>query len=356
MMKAVPFGAISYQVAEKIVPESSRLTVTQAAQQLGVCRNTVYALKNRGELGCYYVGRKLFFSQSDIDEYLARQHVEHDAGRHSENASGVTPLHSENASGVTPRHSENASGVAQNQPSSLPPYFLETCTINGDDVTLDLLANYLAQMGVDTTRSHLPTYSGLTALYGRRVSATAADLWDARSNSHNVAAVRRLLPGVSAVLVNIVRRKVGLIVARGNPLGLADFAGLAMPGLRLANHPLGSGERVLLDEQLQQLGIPAASLAGYNDRPNLAIMLARRIVRGEADVMIGNLRLTRLVEGVDFIPVLNQSYDLVLRRDSLDTLPARALLNLLQSGILRSDLLATPGYDTSQMGTVTTVD
>lgn len=48
------------------------LTVDEVAEILQVSRNTVYALKNRGELASFKVGRKLRFSYTDVQAYIAK--------------------------------------------------------------------------------------------------------------------------------------------------------------------------------------------------------------------------------------------------------------------------------------------
>lgn len=49
------------------------LSLTQAAQQLGVSERTVYRLMESGELHPFKMGKFWKFDQSDIDEYISRQ-------------------------------------------------------------------------------------------------------------------------------------------------------------------------------------------------------------------------------------------------------------------------------------------
>ena len=65
------------------------------------------------------------------------------------------------------------------------------------------------------------------------------------------------------LLVRLVDREQGLIVAPGNPLGIHDIADLARENVRFINRQRGSGTRVLLDYRLKQLGIRPQQLAGY---------------------------------------------------------------------------------------------
>jgi hypothetical protein len=52
---------------------STLLTVAQVAPQLGHCEKWVY--EHKYQLGFVLIGRKIFFRQSVIDEYLQRSEV-----------------------------------------------------------------------------------------------------------------------------------------------------------------------------------------------------------------------------------------------------------------------------------------
>ena len=56
-------------------------------------------------------------------------------------------------------------------------------------------------------------------------------------------------------VVRLVHRDQGLMVAPGNPLGLAGIEDLTRPGVRYVNRQRGAGTRVLLDHQLARQGI-----------------------------------------------------------------------------------------------------
>src|SRR5690606_6145253 len=58
-----------------------------------------------------------------------------------------------------------------------------------------------------------------------------------------------LRPGLHKI-IGFAKRTQGLMVARGNPLGLASMQDLIRPGVRFVNRPLGTGTRLLLDELL----------------------------------------------------------------------------------------------------------
>ena len=63
-------------------------------------------------------------------------------------------------------------------------------------------------------------------------------------------------------LIGFARRSQGLMVARGNPLGLASIADLARSRARFVNRALGTGTRVLFDELLAQSRLASARHRG----------------------------------------------------------------------------------------------
>ncbi len=48
------------------------MTVAELADLLGVNRNTIYRLVQRGELPCHHIGRAKRFSREDVNAFLAR--------------------------------------------------------------------------------------------------------------------------------------------------------------------------------------------------------------------------------------------------------------------------------------------
>src|SRR5205085_10858767 len=62
----------------------------------------------------------------------------------------------------------------------------------------------------------------------------------------NLAAVAHA-PGLrDAVVIAFARREQGILVARGNPLGLGDLASIASCNARMAQRPPGAGAQLLL--------------------------------------------------------------------------------------------------------------
>lgn len=293
------------------------LTVEDVAEMLQVGRNTVYALKDKGELSSYKVGRKLRFTYADVQSYIVRSKI-----------SGSAP----------------ASGSA--------PGTRERFVICGQDIILDVLSNYVSQTGVESLRAYIGSYDALADLYKDRAQVASSHLWDGETDEYNVSYVRKLLPGVPVVVVNLTYRMQGFYVAKGNPKGLHSWEDLLRSGIRLVNREKGAGSRVLLDEHVRLLGAEPRSIEGYDVETQSHIAVASMVARGRGDVAVGSEKIARQVEGIDFVPLQKERYDLVIKRENFDSRPVRAMMGILESGMLREEFAGLGGYDTSDMGRI----
>ena len=301
--------------------QDEALTAEEVARLLKVSRGTVYALKDKGELPSFLVGRKLRFTRKAVQEYIERDQPL------GENPGREVPF-------VTAAH----------QPESF--------VICGQDIILDALSNYMNQAGVPSLRSYVGSYDALTALYKAEVQLASPPLWDGETDTYNVPFVRRLLPGVPAVVVNLTYRTQGFYVAKGNPLGLKTWEDLARPGIRIVNREKGAGSRILLDEHLRTAGINPQELEGYDNEVQSHIAVASTVARGRADVAVGSEKIARQVDGLDFVPLQKERYDLVFKKKDIDTRPVRALMGILETGILKEEFSSLGGYDTTDMGKI----
>ena len=228
--------------------------------------------------------------------------------------------------------------------------------ICGQDIILDVLSNYMTQAGFECLRSYVGSYDALTALYKGEVQVASAHLWDGDTGIYNVPFVKRLLPGVPAVVIHLTDREQGFYVRKGNPKGLHDWADLARPGVVMVNREKGAGSRVLVDEHLRLLGVDPAQIAGYSDEVQSHIAVASAVARGRADVAVGSEKVARQVDGIEFVPLQREHYDLIVRRADFESRPIQAMMAILESGLMRDEFAGLGGYDTSDMGRIVSID
>jgi putative molybdopterin biosynthesis protein len=213
------------------------------------------------------------------------------------------------------------------------------------DLALEKISEQIAD---HLTLLTLPVGSldGLVNLRQGLCQISGAHLLD-KSGEYNAPFVRHLFPDRSMDMVTLAYRTQGLILAPGNPKGVRGASDLAQAGLRFINRNPGSGTRLWLDGELQRLGIPPETIDGYERVVNTHTECARAIADGQADAALG-LQASARQYNLDFIPLFEERYDLVLPREQEDTLAP--LLEHIQTAAFRRNLATLTGYNTSHSG------
>ena len=222
--------------------------------------------------------------------------------------------------------------------------------ISGQDVVLDILANHLQQEGVNAARTYLSSFEGLLSLYQDKTHVVACHLYDGQS--YNGSFVRSLMPGVPAVLVNVSYRTQGFYVRKGNPKNIRGWADLARKDITVLNRRVGSSARILMDVQLKQLGIPASQVSGYHKIMKSHLTMAAAIAAGEADLAIGTERISRQIENLDFIPLLEERFDFVIKKELFHTEAVQKLMKVLNMPAFRKEIAHFSGNDYRDLGKV----
>jgi putative molybdopterin biosynthesis protein len=223
--------------------------------------------------------------------------------------------------------------------------------IGSHDLILDLAASTLRSHdpGVTLASSNVGSMGGLIALRDGLCHLAGSHLLDSDTGEYTLPYVDRLLAGREIAVVRLVHREQGLIVARGNPLGVHGIGDLGREGLRYVNRQRGAGTRVLLDYELARSGIDAAAISGYAREEPTHLAVAAAISAGRADCGLGVRAAARAFE-LDFVPVAREPYDLVLELESLQHPVLDPFWQLLQSTDFRASVEQLGGYDTAEMG------
>lgn len=223
--------------------------------------------------------------------------------------------------------------------------------LGSHDLTLDLMAQYLAERGARLTSANVGSQGGLVALRRGEAHLAGSHLLDPSTGEYNVAAIREYLPGLPVVLVGLVHREQGLMVTHGNPKGLAGLADLVRPDVTFVNRQRGAGTRVLLDYHLRQQGLGREAIQGYTREEYTHLAVAAAIASGRADCGLG-IRAAADALGLDFVHLFDERYDLVIPREHFESPTLRPLLDLLRDHDFREAVRALPGYDTQPMGSI----
>ncbi|WMW21568.1 molybdopterin biosynthesis protein [Methanolobus mangrovi] len=174
--------------------------------------------------------------------------------------------------------------------------------------------------------------AGFTAISGGTTDIACVNMVDSEGNYNSSVIGKMNLEDV--VLVKGYRREQGLIFSPDTHVyGLKDIT-----GLQLINRNRGSGTRALLDRELgklaENMGIPRSelikSLKGYNSGSKTHRSVCDAVKSGKADVGFG-LRAAAEEAGLEFIPVAEDEFDFVIRKDLLDIEEIQIFLSALRS-------------------------
>ncbi|RYD01621.1 hypothetical protein N752_29020 [Desulforamulus aquiferis] len=226
--------------------------------------------------------------------------------------------------------------------------------ICGQDVLLDVLSRQLERHpnGIHAFRHNVGSFPGLMALYHEKADLAAIHLWDGDTNVYNIPYVRHMLPGVKTVILHLACRMQGFYVAKGNPKNINAWQDLTRGEISFINREKGSGTRVLLDEKLRLLGINRHLIKGYEIEEPSHLGIASAVARGDADVGLGNEKVSMQVRGVDFIPLQKERYELVLRKEDLQKPYIQAVVEILQSKEFKNELYGLGDYDVTETGKI----
>lgn len=324
--------------------DNTSYTTEEIARLLKISKLKVYDLIKKGELPSYRVGKQMRVDQSDLETY--KQNTRSGA---SVKPMGNTPSTlPQTFADSPPQH------MTQQSPSHANKIPGRSIVITGQDMSLDILATYMERNlpSERPLRSYAGSLDSLIAMYQGESDIVSTHLLDGDTGEYNLPYVRKLLVGFSYVVVHLLARSAGLYVQKGNPKGIKKWSHLQQEGLTLINRERGSGARVLLDEQLRIHGIQASSLSGYDNEENSHLAVAGKVARGEADVAIGTEKAARIVDGIDFIPMIQEHYDLVMLKKPEHEHWIAAVIDILRSPAFQSELSSIHGYDLTDTGTI----
>ena len=213
------------------------------------------------------------------------------------------------------------------------------------DLALEGIAEHLEK---HVTLLNMPVGSldGLVNLRQGLCQISGTHLLDV-TGEYNMPYVRHLFPDRDVEVITLAYRTQGLMLASGNPKGIKKTADIADHQVRFVNRNAGSGTRLWFDAELKRLKIPTAKITGYDKVVKTHSEAATMISEKKADVSLG-LQAAAYQHGLDFIPLFEERYDLVLPRENEKTLAP--LLDYLQTANFRAELNTLTGYNTSHSG------
>ena len=151
------------------------------------------------------------------------------------------------------------------------------------------------------------------------------------------------------VVINFCRREQGLLIRKGNPLGIQVIADIGSKGLRIANRPLEASTRLLLDLELKQAGLDCSKISGYEREFQSHLEVGLEVLADRADTGLA-IRAVADLLGLDFIPLHWERFDLIIPKEVFFAKSAQLFLELLHGDSFRGLAKSLSGYDLSLSG------
>jgi molybdate-binding protein/DNA-binding XRE family transcriptional regulator len=222
----------------------------------------------------------------------------------------------------------------------------------GCDPAVGLLAGLADRIaGVELIPAPASSRLALAWLKEGKVHIAGSHLEDADTGEFNLPYLRRELRGLDLSVVTFASWEAGFVVRPGNPKRVRKPQDLVRRDVTFVNREPGSGSRSLLDRLLGGAAIPPEKVKGYSRVAHGHLAAAYAVGAAEADCCLATRSAARAF-GLDFVPLRNERYDLVMRRETLDLPAAQMLLDVLQRSALRRKLELLAGYGTVGTGAV----
>jgi putative molybdopterin biosynthesis protein len=226
-------------------------------------------------------------------------------------------------------------------------------------MTLDLLAQFLAEHDRRFVSANVGSQGGLVALRRGEAHLAGSHLLNPATGEYNISYIRQYMPNIPVKVIALVGRAQGLIVRKGNPKGIKSLGDLASSKARaesgrsvqFVNRQRGAGTRVLLDYHLNAMAMSPDSIFGYTQEEYTHLGVAAAIASGRADCGLGIAAAAQALD-LDFIPLFQERYDLVIPKEHADSDLLAPLFGLLADSAFRKAVSHLMGYDVSVMGTI----
>jgi excisionase family DNA binding protein len=232
----------------------------------------------------------------------------------------------------------------------LPPYDGLLVIAGSNDI---LLATALSIFN-DRHPGHLAVFGnlgsvgGISALRKNLCHMATSHLLQEDASDYNFEFLQRQFDRMP-VVVNFCKRDQGILLQPGNPREITRVKDLGKSGIRIVNRSLATGTRLLFDRELKRAGIAGDRITGYEREVNRHMDVGLEILAGRADAGPG-IRPVAALLGLDFIPLRQERYDLLITRERFFDQGIQYFLGMLHETAFSRLTERLDGYDVSKSG------
>jgi len=295
------------------------MNTREVAEYLKIHEKQVYALIKSGRIPCTKVTGKWIFPKKFIDEWIEQ--------------------HAKEGLKQARKKSLHISGAV--------------LAAGSNDPVLDMLlaATRKAHPDFYIFSANTGSVQGLTALNSGLIDVALSHLYDAESGQYNIPYLKKYLPDINPVVVNLFTREIGFLTFASKADTVRGFESLANENIRFINRQQGSGTRWLLDYHLSKKGINPEKIKGYQNEVYTHFEVGLAIISGEADVGIASAAVSRLM-GLSFLAVTSESFDMILDQSTYFHPGVQSFIETLKAGSFKNRVKKLGGYDFKDSGKI----
>jgi excisionase family DNA binding protein len=192
---------------------------------------------------------------------------------------------------------------------------------------------------------------GLRRIAGGEALAAGLHLFDAESGTFNLTALGGTFPAPGCVLIAWARRTQGLVLPAGNPRGIRALRNLADKAVPLIRRQPEAGSYLLLAHLLEREGLALDDLATIEETARGETDVGLAILEGRAEAGFAVEAVAHALK-LDFLPLMEEAYDLILHRRDYFEKPMQTLLAFARTDAFHDRAQRMGGYDVSDVGSV----
>lgn len=283
------------------------MTTKEVAKYLKVNEKKIYALVQEGKLPHVKIGGKIGFPKELIDKWII------------EKTEGEKDLY----------------------------------IAGSDDPLLRLIIDSFNKESNEATVFYAPCGSlkGLELLSRERAKIACCHVLNIEKGDYTPSYLERHLWRDDYLVIELFKRKQGLLLRKGNPLGIKSLKDLVSKNASFVNRNKESGTRLLLDFLLKEENIDPASIRGYEREVESHIKAGLFVLKGLADCTFGIAYVAYLLD-LDFIPMFLERFDMVVPKELYFRSSVQSFISYFEQPQILRIAKEHPGYDLENSGRI----
>lgn len=213
------------------------------------------------------------------------------------------------------------------------------------DMTIDIIASFIKKK--DPMRSVISTHTGsmagIMSILKGEAHIAGIHLLDPVTGEYNQPYIQKFLTDQKVVIQPFLKRKQGWIVPKGNPLGIENIQDIVEQQADYVNRQKGAGTRILFDQLLRSENLSPTQVKGYQREYFSHLSVAAEVKGSPSSVGLGIYSAAKVM-GLDFIPVADEQYELLMTEEFYESETGQELMELLRSEPFKTEVEKLGGY------------